>query len=331
MKAMVNRTYGPAEVVQAEEVPTPVPAAGEILVKVEAAGVNTADWRLRAAAFPGIMAVPGRMMFGLLRPRNKVLGHEFAGRVVATGAGVTAYRTGDRVFGFAQGGAHAEYLALPETGAVAHLPSTLSAAEGAALPFGGQTALAFLRDFAEVKPGQRVAVIGASGGVGVYAVQIARALGAEVTGVASGDNAALVSDLGAAHFIDYRTADITRGKARFDVILDTVGALGFAGARRILRPGGLFLPLNIGLREIGQALWPRWRGGRRIQLRVSGDSAEGLRALAGMVAKGTLRPVIQARLPLDRIVDAYRLVESRHRSGAVVVEMEAAQPRASAA
>ena len=187
MKAAVYETYGPADVVKIDSRPKPEPGATELLVRVEATTVTTADWRLRASAFPGGMWLPGRLMTGLFKPKNEVLGAEFAGVVEETGGEVTGFKPGDRVFGFAGHGAHAEYLTIDETAAVAPIPAGLDTLEAAALPFGAVAALAFLRDVAKIKPGQDVLIIGASGNVGVYAVQIAKAMGATVTAVATGD------------------------------------------------------------------------------------------------------------------------------------------------
>src|SRR5690606_20925394 len=265
MKAIVYDRYGPPEVLRLEEVQLPgagpgevrvrvraapvttadwrlrapaFPGAlwppagpGEVRVRVRAASVTTADWRLRASAFPGVLWLPGRLMTGLFRPRNRVLGLDFAGEVDAVGDGVSRFATGDRVFGFAGKGAHAEYLVMPEAGAIAATPEDLSDPEAAALPFGALSALVFLRDYAGLLPGQSVAVVGASGGVGAYAVQVARALGARVTGIASAGSRGFVLGLGAERFVDYGVEDFTFGAERYDLVLDTVGATDFSRAR----------------------------------------------------------------------------------------------------
>lgn len=320
MKAMIYRRYGGPDVVEPAILRRPEPAPGELLIRVRAASVSTADWRLRAAAFPGIMQVPGRLMFGLIRPRKRVLGMDFAGEVAATGPGVTGFAPGDRVFGFSGGGAHAEYLTLKASGAVAPIPEGLDFAQAAALPFGGLAALVFLRDFGGLAAGQRVLILGASGGVGAYAVQIPRHIGAEVTGVASAANHVLLRDLGAAHVLDYHSED-PLGGGPYDLILDTVGATGFAEARRALAPRGLFLPLNFGLREILQALRARLAGGPRIRIAVNEDRREDLDTLSDLVRRGALRPVIDSRYPLEALPRAYAHVEARHRRGAVILDI----------
>lgn len=320
MKAAVYDRYGPADVVTLGDLPRPEPKRGEVLVRVAASSVTTADWRLRAAAFPGIMRVPGRLMFGLCRPRKPVLGGDFAGEVAAVGPGVRRFRADDRVFGFSGLGAHAEFLTMAETGAIAHRPENLGVAEAAATPFGALAALVFLRDYAGLLPGQRLLVMGASGGVGAFAAQLGRVMGAQVTGVAGPANQALLRGFGVQP-VDYSLRDITDGPQRFDVILDTVGALGFARARRILTPRGRFVPLEFGAREIAQALVSALAGGPRVMIGVSGDSAADLDQIARLLARGALHPVIGARLPLDCIVEAHRLAETRHKRGSIVIEI----------
>ncbi|MDJ1014900.1 MAG: NAD(P)-dependent alcohol dehydrogenase [Paracoccaceae bacterium] len=321
MKAAVYKTYGPADVVRIETREKPGPAATELLVRVKATTVTTADWRLRASAFPGGMWLPGRLMTGLFKPRNQVLGVEFAGVVEETGAQVTGFHLGDRVFGFAGHGAHAEYLTIDETAAVAPIPAGLDAAEATALPFGAVSALVFLRDTARIKPGQDALIIGASGNVGIYAVQIAKAMGATVTAVASAGNHAMLRELGADEVIDYRAEDPVSGGRRYDVIFETVGVIKFGAARKALKNNGLFVPLNFSILDALQGLWSQFRGGRKMLISVNGDKREDLDSLAEMITAGTLKPVIDTVLPLERIRDAYRYVEGRHRKGSVVIEV----------
>ncbi len=328
MKAIVYDRYGPPDVLHLADVPQPEAGPGEVLVRVRAAAVTTADWRMRAAAYPGILWLPGRMMTGFLRPKHPVLGTDFAGEVVAAGPGASRFRLGDRVFGFSGRGAYAEYLTIAENGAVAATPDALSDAEAVALPFGAVSALVFLRGFAQLEPGQDVLILGASGGVGCYAVQIAKAMGAVVTGVASAANLDLVRDLGADRAIDYRAEDPMAGTDRYDLVFDAVGATDFARARPVLKPRGLFLPLNFGGREIVQVLLGKITGGKRIAIGVSGDSGADLDALKAMISAGTLRPVIDRIYPLDGIVEAHTYVEARHRRGAVVLSPMIVSPTA---
>ncbi len=321
MNAQAHNRYGPPDVVRLEDTDKPVPGAGEILIRVRASTVNTADWRLRASAFPGGLWLPGRLMTGLFRPRNRVLGAEVAGEVAALGDDVKGFSLGQRVFGFVGHGAHAEYVLAKADGAIVPIPDELSFQEAAALPFGGLSALVFLRDFGAVKAGQKVLVVGASGNVGVYGVQIAKALGAEVTGVASSGNLDLVRSLGADHVVDYTQDDVTQSNARFDLIFDTVGALSFARARKILTGDGTFLPLNFGLGDVPRALVPRWLRRQRFVLNVNPDRREDLETLVQMIQTKKLRPVIDTVYPFEDIQAAYVHVEGRRRKGSIVLDV----------
>jgi NADPH:quinone reductase-like Zn-dependent oxidoreductase len=326
MQASIYEQYGPPEVVRVGEVARPAPEADQILVRVHAASVTTADWRFRAAEFPRGFKLLGRLMLGLLRPRNPVLGMDFSGTVAATGKNLTRFQVGDAVFGSTnpfRRGAHAEYVAVKETDAIIRKPSFLTHQEAASLPFGGNTALAFLRDFGRVQPGQRVLVVGASGGVGVWAVQIARHLGAEVTGVSSARNLELVRSLGAHHVVDYNAGPIATSGQRYDLIFDTVGVTTFAQCKPALADKGTYLPLNSGLREMGQALLTTITPGKRVKYAVSTNTGEGLEALVKLIDSGALKPVIDRVYPLTDIAEAHRHVEGRHRRGSVIVTMGA--------
>lgn len=323
MKACVYEEYGAADVVSVAEVATPAPKEGELLVKVAAASVTTADWRFRTANF-GAFALAGRLLFGVFRPRHRVLGMDFAGEVAAVGAGVSGFRLGDRVFGATTRGAHAEYVTVRADGAVTRTPSGLSDEEAAAVPFGANSALAFLRDFGGVRAGQRVLVVGASGGVGVWAVQIARHLGAEVTGVVSARNLELVRSLGAARAIDYGSDAYLEPGAGYDLIFDTLGATTFAQARPALAPNGTYLPLTAGFRELGQSITTRFGGGPRVKFAISANTRALLEENAALLAAGALHPVVDEVFPMDRIADAHRRVEGRHKRGSVIVRMAAA-------
>ncbi len=322
MKAAIYEKYGPADVVEIREIERPAIGEKDVLVEVAATTVTTGDWRLRASAFPGVFLLVGRLMFGLFRPRNRVLGMEFAGKVVSAGPGVTRFAVGDEVFGFASRGAHAEYLAISEDAAIARKPANIGFAEAAATPFGAISALVFLRDFAGIRPGQKVLVLGASGGVGVHVVQLAKHFGAEVTGVTSTTNLDLVRSLGADHVIDYRKEDYTAGSEAYDLIFDTAGTTTFAQAKRVLKPTGIFLPLEFSPREIMQALLTTMSKGKRVVIGVNDDGREDLDFIGGLLACGAIRPVIDGAYSLEQIADAYRRVESRHKTGSVVVTLD---------
>ena len=322
MKALTYNRYGPPEVVQVSEVPRPEPQPNEVLVRVYASAVNTSDWRIRAAAFPGITALPARLFFGLCRPRNQRLGSEFAGVVKAVGNDVKGFVPGQRVFGISsKGGATAEYVAISEGNAVTEIPEGLSFIEAAALPFGGLAALVFLEQFAQLRADQHVLIVGASGGVGGYAVQIAKAGRAFVTGVSGPDSLELVKGLGADQTINYRATDLGDINGRFDLILDTVGVVSPRMSRHLLHPGGLFLPLNIGLREVCAALLNPIHS-RKIRLGVNKNSAIDLERLLELVRAGSLRPVIDSVFGIHHAAAAHDLVERRHRKGAIILKVE---------
>jgi NADPH:quinone reductase-like Zn-dependent oxidoreductase len=322
MKACMNEEYGPAEVVTVGDVPTPEPKADEVLVQVHAASVTTADWRFRASSFPGGFWLAGRLLLGLLRPRNHILGMDYSGVVVAVGRDVTRVRVGDAVFGATTRGAHAEYVAVKESGAIAPKPASLSHEEAAAIPFGASSALMFMRDFGNVKPGQRVLVIGASGGVGSWAVQIARHLGADVTGACSTRNVELVRSLGAHHVVDYTTGS-PFGDATYDLVFDTVGVTTFAGAKHALSAKGTYLPLEGSLRTMTQAVFTAFGSGKKVKHAISRNTRQGLELISALIESGVVRPVIDTVVPMERIADAYRLVEGRHKRGSVIVTMGA--------
>lgn len=322
MKALTYERYGPPDVVRIEEVARPILRPNELLIRVQASAVNTSDWRIRAAAFPGIAALPARFIFGLFRPRNTRLGSEFAGVVEAVGPEVTSFDPGQRVFGItSKGGASAEYLAVPETSAVGEKPEHLSFEEAAALPFGGLAALVFLQQFGGLHANQRILIVGASGGVGIYAVQIAKALGAHVTGIAGPESQTLVSSLGADVTLNYKTTRPTDISDRFDFVLDPVGVVSPRQARTLLRRGGLFLPLNIGLRELVAALLNPFFD-RKVRLAVNPNTQKDLKHLAGLVRDGKVQPVIDTVYPLSEASAAHAHVETRHRKGAIVLTMQ---------
>lgn len=319
MKAAIYEKYGSADVVEIKDVARPEIGENEVLVMVYATTVTTADWRFRASDFPAAFWLPGRLMAGLFAPKKKILGHEFAGRVVSVGETVTRFKLGDEVFGFSDGGAHAEYLAIGEDAAITRKPANIAYDGAAAVPFGALSALVFLRDFGKLRQGQRVLVNGASGAVGSYAVQLAKHFGAEVTGITSTGNVDLVRSLGATRVIDYSREDFTRDGAVYDLVFDTVGKISVARAKTVLKDGGVFIPLVFGLTEVVQSLVSSVFGRRKVVIGVSGDTKEDLEFIRKLLETGELRPVIDGHYPLERIADAHRRVESGHKVGAAVV------------
>jgi len=322
MRAIVQHRYGPPSVLESSEVAIPVPGPGEALVQVSAASVHPGDYFVMTGQ-PYIV----RLVFGVRRPRHEVPGMDLAGVVAAVGKDVTALRPGDEVFGWSTAGALAEYTCVPADN-LASVPAGVSVVHAAAVPTSAMTALQALRDIAHVEPDQAVLVTGASGGVGSFAVQIAKAAGAEVTGVCSTRNVDLVRSLGADHVVDYTRTDFTRAGKRYDVILDNVEAQPLAAVRRALGPTGILIP-NSG--RGGRWLGPIRRivrarllsGFTRQQLKpfTSIGKRQDLLALADLLATGQVRAVIDRTYGLDDAAEALRHVAAGHTRGKVVVTL----------
>lgn len=314
MRAVIVERYGPPDVARVVEVPRPSPRKGEALVRVVATAITSGDARIRAARFPAGFAVPARLAFGLRGPRCRILGAVFSGYVEHLGPGVVDIAPGDAVCGMTgmSMGAHAEYVRVA-AGRLAAVPSGVSHADAAGVLFGGSTALYFLRDRASVRPGMAVLVNGASGAVGSNAVQLARHFGATVTGVTSAANAALVRGLGASRVIDYQVEDLADERERFDVVVDAVGNLSPASGRRLLRGGGV-LVLAVA------SLLDTLRARRGVVTGTAPERAADFEWLLQRVATHQLRVVIDRALALDRIGDAYRLVDSGRARGSVIVQ-----------
>lgn len=318
MQAVLWRRYGPPESLTLGEAPMPEPGPGEIRIRVHASTVTSGDARLRGCRGAGIFWLPLRLIYGLTRPRHPIPGMEFAGVVEKLGAGVTGFALGERVFGLAARGAHAEYLTIPETGCVARAPAGLSHTEAAALPFGGLTALVFLRDVAMARTGERVLVHGAGGAVGVHLVQLARYFGLTVTAVASARQAPLLRGLGAHAVLDRATQDVAAAAARHDIVLDAVGGTRLGP---MPSPRGRHVFVNFGTRELAQVITSRLRPGPRVLCGYAPGRQTDLLALRDLVEQGALRPVIGHRMPLSEIVAAHALVDSGRKQGALVIEL----------
>lgn len=322
MRALTQDSYG-LDALEVLDVPDPVPGEGQVLIRVHAAGVNPYDWHF--AAGQPLVARP--MVGGLAGPRPRVRGADVSGIVVAVGPGVTTFAPGDEVFGFGVGGTFAE-LALAAADRIADRPRDLTHIEAAAMPMAAVTALQFLRA-AGLTAGQRIAITGAGGGIGHFAVQIAAAWGAHVTGVCSTRNAAMVRELGASAVVDYTLEDFTSGDRRFDVIFTNAGRYPLRALGRVVLPGGTVLT-NDGSKEgllgsmpdlLAAPLVSLFRPYRALSVSAS-ESGEDLATLAGMVADGTLLPIVSATYPLDRAVEAIRQVAgSGHARGKLVVTL----------
>lgn len=291
-------------------------------MRVRAATVSAADWRVRSLTLPRGFGGIGRLALGPLRPRQPILGTELAGDVVDVGRAVTRFKPGDRVFAYtgAAMGAHVELKCLPEDGPLAPIPPNLDYVQAAALSFGGATMLDFYRR-AALRRGDRVLVNGASGAVGTAAVQLARNIGARVTAVCSAANHDLVRGLGVEALVDYTRGDFARSGARFDMIVDTAGTAPFARSSAVLAEGGRLLLVLASLPELLLAPWHSWTSGRRVIAGPAVERNEYLHELAALASTGRFRPIIDRVYPLDRIVAAHDYVDRGHKRGNVVVTL----------
>ena len=324
MKAIVCTEYGSPDVLQLKEVEKPIPRDNEVLVKVYATTVTSGDVRARSATFPAGLWLIGRIMIGPTRPKRTIPGNELAGEIEAVGKEVKLFRKGDQVFGSTYGessGSYAEYVCMPEDGMVAIRPANVTYEEAAAVPFGGTTALHFLRK-GNIQSGQKVLIYGASGSVGTYAVQLAKAFGAEVTGVCSTTNLEMVRSLGADEVIDYTKEDFTKSGETYDVFFDTVGKSSFSRSIRSLKKGGFDLLASPPLSQMVQGLWTSMTSSKKVIFGEASEKTEDLIFLKELIEAGKLRPVIDRSYPLEQIVEAHRYVDKGHKKGNVVITLE---------
>lgn len=325
MKAIVNETYGSPDVLQLKEVPMPTPKHGEVLVKIIAAAANAADWHLLR---PDPFLV--RLEMGLFKPNKTILGGDIAGVVEAVGAGVTMFKSGDVVYGDLSGcgmGGYAEYVSVPER-YLAMKPTNLSFEQAAAIPMAGITALQGLRDAGKVQAGQKVLINGASGGVGTFAVQIAKALGAEVTAVCSTGKVEMVRSLGADYVIDYKKEDFTLGSEKYDLIVAANGYHTLWQYRRVLRPHGIYVMIGGTNAQIFQTLLLgpllSMMGRQQFKTVVAKPNRADLDLMRALVEEGKVTPMIDRRYPLSEVAEAIRYLERGHAQGKVVINVAAA-------
>ena len=309
--------YGAPDVLAQVDLPTPVPRADQVLIRVHATTVTSAECGMRRGEPRW-----GRVIIGLRRPRKgvRVLGLEFAGEVMAVGPAARRLQVGDRVFGFTGFGvgANAEYKCLSERASVTTMPANVTYTQAAATVDGFTTAWYFLRDLADIRPGHKVLVVGASGSIGTYAVQLARHLGAVVHGVCSGRNAELVESLGAERVFDYTVEDFTASGERYDAVFDTVGRSSFARCRPLLGPGGCYLPTT-GLLNNLLAIRTAVTRGPRVRTGMSVRKHAALGMLRELLSENLLEVVIDRTYPMADIVEAHRHVDSGHKVGNVVI------------
>jgi NADPH:quinone reductase-like Zn-dependent oxidoreductase len=322
MKAIVYERYGPPEVLQLKEVTQPTPKGNEVRIRIRATTVTSGDCRVRSLNMPAGFGLISRLVLGVSRPRQPILGSELAGDIESVGKGVSKFKVGDQVFAFSGAGlgCHAEYRCMPENGAVALKPPNLTYDEAAALPFGGMTALDFFRR-GQVQGGERVLVNGASGAVGIAAVQLARYFGAEVTGVCSSANLELVRSLGANHVIDYTAEDFTQNGEGYDVIVDTVGTAPFSRSKGSLKERGRLLQVLGGLPDMLEIPWISMTSTKKVIAGPAAERAEDFRFLAKLAKEGHFKPVIDRRYPFEEIADAHRYVDTGRKKGSVVITL----------
>lgn len=320
MKAIAHDAYGPPDVLELKEVDRPVIKDDEVLVRVHAAAVNFGDWAT-LRGWPYAL----RLAYGLRGPRVAVRGRDVAGRIEAVGAAVTRFQPGDEVYAETATGSFAEYARVPER-VVAPKPATLTFEQAAAVPVAATAALQCLRDGGRVQPGMSVLVNGASGGVGTFTVQIAKAFGAEVAGVCSARNAELVRSLGADHVIDYASDDFTRAGRRYDVIVDLVGNHSLSACRRALEPDGVLVlssgggnnwvgPIGRLMRAVTLSPFIR----QKLRPVAARRKREDLEALTALIESGTVTPAIDRTYPLSDAAEAFRYFEEEHARAKIVI------------
>ncbi len=326
MKAVVCEKYGPPEVLMLKEADKPAPKDNEVLIKVYASTVNAADCNVRGLTYiPTGLGLVAKLMLGFNKPKIPIIGSVFAGEIEAVGKDVKSFKPGDQVFGTGpELGAYAEYACRPEKGAITKKPGNISFEQAATVPYGALTALYFLRDMAKIKSGQKVLINGASGGVGVYAVQLSHYFGAEVTGVCSTANLDFVKSLGADRVIDYTKENFAQKGERWDVIFDmVVGKTSFSRYKKSLNPKGYYLAVAGGLNDMIQMIWTSITGGKKVIF--GGGTAceiqENLVFLNELIEAGKLKPVMDRIFTLEQIVDAHRYVEAGRKKGNIAISV----------
>ncbi len=318
MQAMVYTKYGPPEVFQLKEVPDPIPKDNQILIKIAATSVSSGDWKLRKAE-PFII----RLFFGMIRPRKTILGYVLVGKVIAMGKKVSLFKQGDEVWGTTgmSMGAYAHYKCLPEKAVVTKKPSNMTHEQAAAIPFGGNTALYYLRK-ANIKSAHKVLIYGASGAVGTAAVQLAKYFGANVTAVCSTTNIAMVSSLGADKVIDYTKEDFSKTAERYDIIFDTVGKTNFNGCINLLNKNGYLLLTAPRFLDMLKGIWVSLGNDKKVVSGVMNETADDLLFLKNLIEQNKMKAVIDRCYPLEQLADAHRYVEQGHKKGNVVITLK---------
>jgi NADPH:quinone reductase-like Zn-dependent oxidoreductase len=324
MKAIVATGYGAPDVLKLQEVAKPQPKVNEVLVKVHASSATTADGMMRTGK-----PYFGRLITGFTKPKHAIPGTGFAGIVETVGKNVTSFKTGDRVFGETTLGfsTNAEFVAVPENGVILPMPENMSYAEGATYGDGHVTSLNFLKEIAQIKPGQKVLINGASGSLGTAAVQLAKFFGAEVIGVTSTRNVGLVKSLGADHVIDYTKKDFTKVNETYDVIFDTVGKSSFSKSKKILSESGLYVSPVLKFSLLLQMTRTSVFGKKKAKFAATGLRSDAelksmINELVEIFKEGRLKTVIDRQYPLEKVAEAHRYISAGHKKGNVVIVVE---------
>jgi NADPH:quinone reductase-like Zn-dependent oxidoreductase len=324
MKAVTYDRYGPPEVLQISEVPRPEPGDGEVLVRVRAAEVTKADCEFRSFRFAvSWFWLPLRLAAGVLRPRRSILGFYFAGEVVECGANVTRFAAGDEIYGSAGlgMGANGQYMTVKASSTVSSKPANMSFEEAAAVPLGGLNALHFLR-LASIRPGQSVLINGAGGSIGLHGIQIAKAMGAEVTAVDKTSKEDLVRRNGADHFVDYTKESFADAGKVYDVVFDMVPRSSFAACMSVLKEGGHYFTGNPRLSVMFRCFWTSRFSDKTASFAFARETLEELETLTKMIEAGEITSIVDEAVPMERIVEAHHRVETEARLGAMVLSIE---------
>ena len=328
MKAVVYTKYGPPEVLGLKDVEKPAPEDNEVMIRVRATSVNFGDILARnfKEISPGKFSMPllfwffAKMSFGFTKPKITILGSEFSGEIESAGKDVKSFKQGDQVFGYLgqNMGAYAEYLCMPEDGCVAIKPANMTYEEAAVIPYGAIMALNLLRKV-NIRPGQKVLVNGASGGIGSAAVQIAKYFGAEVTGVCGTLRLEYVKSLGADKVIDYTKEDFTQSGETYDLIFDILGKSSFSGCKNSLKQNGRYLLASFKMKQLFQMLWTKMAGSKRVICALAIDKQEDLFFIKELIEAGKIKSVIDKSFSLEQAAEAHRYIEKGHKKASVVI------------
>jgi NADPH:quinone reductase-like Zn-dependent oxidoreductase len=328
MKAIVYSKYGSPDVLHLTDIEKPIPKDKEILIRVHATSVNFGDMMARNYKaisprqfnMPFLIWLMAKISFGLNQPKITILGNEFAGEVEAVGSNVKKFMPGDQVFGYSgeRMGAYAEYLCLPENGILAIKPTNMTFEEVAGVPYGALMTLSLFRR-ANIQPGQKVLINGASGGIGSAAVQIARSMGAEVTGVCSTSKVEFVKSLGVARVIDYTKEDFSQNGETYDLIFDILGRSSISRCKNSLKPNGIHLFASFKMKQLFQMLWTSRSGGKKVICALGPGSVDDLNSIKEMIEEGKIKPFIDKCYPMEHTAEAHSYVEHGHKKGNVVI------------